>query len=46
MKAGDHNNVIRFLAPLAISDADLSEGLDILHDAIEATSLQLGLSLA
>jgi len=41
MKAGDHNNVIRFLAPLAISDDDLREGLDILRGAIEETSLQL-----
>ncbi len=40
MKAGDHNNVIRFLAPLTISDADLAEGLDILRGAIEETSLQ------
>ena len=41
MKAGDHNNVIRFLAPLSISDAELAEGLDILHRAVATTSLEL-----
>lgn len=38
MKAGDHNNVIRFLAPLAISDEEMEEGLGILEGAIVETS--------
>ena len=41
MKAGDRNNVIRFLAPLSISDAELIEGLEILHRSISTASLEL-----
>ncbi|MDA8344734.1 MAG: 4-aminobutyrate--2-oxoglutarate transaminase [Thermaerobacter sp.] len=41
MKAGDHNNVIRFLAPLTISDMELSEGLGILGQVIAQTSREL-----
>jgi 4-aminobutyrate aminotransferase/(S)-3-amino-2-methylpropionate transaminase len=37
-KAGTYGNVIRFLAPLTISDAELDEGLDILEEAIAAVS--------
>ncbi len=37
-KAGTHNNVIRFLAPLVITDEQLEEGLGILEEAIAATS--------
>jgi 4-aminobutyrate aminotransferase/(S)-3-amino-2-methylpropionate transaminase len=35
MKAGTYDNVVRLLAPLVISDADLHEGLDVLVDALE-----------
>lgn len=38
MKAGHHNQVIRFLAPLAITDEQLDEGLDILEEAIASVS--------
>jgi len=34
MKAGIWNNVIRFLAPLCITDAQLEEGLQILSGAM------------
>ena len=34
VRAGSHNNVIRFVAPLVISDADLRDGLDVLDQAI------------
>jgi 4-aminobutyrate aminotransferase/(S)-3-amino-2-methylpropionate transaminase len=37
-KAGTYGNVIRFLAPLTISDEQLDEGLDILEEAIAAVS--------
>ncbi len=33
--AGTYGNVIRFLAPLVITDAQLEAGLDILHAALE-----------
>jgi 4-aminobutyrate aminotransferase/(S)-3-amino-2-methylpropionate transaminase len=35
MKAGTYDNVVRLLAPLVISDADLQEGLDVLVDTLE-----------
>jgi 4-aminobutyrate aminotransferase/(S)-3-amino-2-methylpropionate transaminase len=35
LKAGTYDNVVRLLAPLVISDADLHEGLDILVAALE-----------
>ncbi|MGH2754346.1 MAG: 4-aminobutyrate--2-oxoglutarate transaminase [Actinomycetota bacterium] len=35
LKAGTYDNVVRLLAPLVISDADLHEGLDVLTDALE-----------
>jgi 4-aminobutyrate aminotransferase/(S)-3-amino-2-methylpropionate transaminase len=35
MKAGTYDNVVRLLAPLVISDADLHEGLDVLVDALQ-----------
>jgi 4-aminobutyrate aminotransferase / (S)-3-amino-2-methylpropionate transaminase / 5-aminovalerate transaminase len=35
LKAGTYDNVVRLLAPLVISDADLHEGLDILVHALE-----------
>lgn len=38
MKAGNANNVIRFLAPLAIADEQLNEGLDILEAGIAGVS--------
>ncbi len=38
MKAGEHNQVIRFLAPLNISSEQLDEGLDILEAALAAES--------
>src|SRR5690606_21109497 len=34
VKAGFHGNVLRFLGPLNMSDADLQRGLDILESAI------------
>ena len=34
IKAGLYDNVIRFLAPLVISDTLLGEGLDILGETI------------
>jgi 4-aminobutyrate aminotransferase/(S)-3-amino-2-methylpropionate transaminase len=34
VKAGAHKNVLRFLGPLSISDAELEEGLQILEGAI------------
>jgi 4-aminobutyrate aminotransferase/(S)-3-amino-2-methylpropionate transaminase len=36
IKAGVHDNVIRTLMPLTISDADLKRGLDILEGALKA----------
>ena len=41
MKAGDQDNVIRFLAELAISAAEIHEGPGIVRLAIEQVSLQL-----
>jgi 4-aminobutyrate aminotransferase/(S)-3-amino-2-methylpropionate transaminase len=40
--AGTYGNVIRFLAPLVISDAQLERGLDILKAAIAASLKKLG----
>jgi 4-aminobutyrate aminotransferase/(S)-3-amino-2-methylpropionate transaminase len=37
-KAGHHNQVIRFLAPLNIAAEQLEEGLDILEEAVAAES--------
>ncbi|MBI5247691.1 MAG: aspartate aminotransferase family protein [Elusimicrobia bacterium] len=39
IKAGVHDNVIRTLMPLVISDADLKRGLDILDDAFGSFKL-------
>ncbi len=39
VRAGTHNNVIRFVAPLVIGDADLREGLDVLDAAIAAAAM-------
>lgn len=39
--AGIYGNVIRFLAPLVITDAQLQAGLDILEEAIETCSQRL-----
>lgn len=36
IKAGVHDNVIRTLMPLVISDADLNRGLDILDESLDA----------
>ena len=35
LKAGTYDNVVRLLAPLVISEEDLSEGLDVLVEALE-----------
>jgi 4-aminobutyrate aminotransferase/(S)-3-amino-2-methylpropionate transaminase len=35
LTCGLHGNVIRILVPLAISDEDLAQGLDILEDSIQ-----------
>ncbi len=38
MSAGSYSNVIRLLAPLVISDAQLDEGLDVLEAALAAAA--------
>ncbi|MEA2666452.1 MAG: 4-aminobutyrate aminotransferase / (S)-3-amino-2-methylpropionate transaminase / 5-aminovalerate [Candidatus Eremiobacteraeota bacterium] len=38
VKAGTYDNVIRFLAPLVISDEQLAEGLAVLEDALVAAT--------
>lgn len=38
VKAGTYDNVIRFLAPLVISDEQLAEGLDVLEAALLAAT--------
>ncbi len=38
IKAGHHDSVIRFLAPLAITDDQIAEGLEVLENAIAALS--------
>ena len=40
VRAGLHDNVIRFVAPLVITDSELDEGLDVLHAALEAATAQ------
>ncbi len=40
LKAGHHDNVIRFLAPLVITDDQIEEGLEIFEGAIAAVSPQ------
>jgi 4-aminobutyrate aminotransferase/(S)-3-amino-2-methylpropionate transaminase len=37
--AGVYSNVIRFLAPLVITDEQLNAGLDIFEDAIKKLSV-------
>lgn len=44
MKAGDHSNVIRFLAPFALSDDQLEEGMGILEAAIARTAARLAVT--
>jgi 4-aminobutyrate aminotransferase/(S)-3-amino-2-methylpropionate transaminase len=39
LKAGTMNNVIRFLAPLTITDEQLDEGLDIVAEALRVVGL-------
>jgi 4-aminobutyrate aminotransferase/(S)-3-amino-2-methylpropionate transaminase len=36
LKAGTYDNVVRLLAPLVISDADLNEGLDVLIESLRS----------
>jgi len=36
IKCGVHRNIVRFLAPLVLSDADLAEALEILEVALKA----------
>ena len=38
LKAGTHNSVIRFLAPLVTTDDQLNEGLDVLEGALARTA--------
>jgi 4-aminobutyrate aminotransferase/(S)-3-amino-2-methylpropionate transaminase len=38
IRCGSYGNVIRFLAPLTISDAELNEGLDILEEALSVVN--------
>ncbi len=40
LKAGHHDNVIRFLGPLVITDDQVDEGLEILESAIATVSPQ------
>lgn len=40
LKAGTYDNVVRMLAPLAITDEKLESGLDILVEALEWTQAQ------
>ena len=40
LPAGPHGNVLRVLAPLVISDADLARGLDAIEEAVLALSEQ------
>jgi 4-aminobutyrate aminotransferase/(S)-3-amino-2-methylpropionate transaminase len=40
LSAGTHGNVIRFLVPLVITDAELDEGLGLLEEAIQAATLK------
>jgi len=35
LKAGTYNNVVRFLAPLVITDEQLEAGLSILEERME-----------
>jgi 4-aminobutyrate aminotransferase/(S)-3-amino-2-methylpropionate transaminase len=37
IKCGVHRNIVRFLAPLVLSNADLAAALDILEGALQAT---------
>jgi 4-aminobutyrate aminotransferase/(S)-3-amino-2-methylpropionate transaminase len=39
IKCGVYRNIVRFLAPIVLSDADLDEALRILREAIEAERL-------
>ncbi|MFC7396511.1 4-aminobutyrate--2-oxoglutarate transaminase [Chelatococcus sp. GCM10030263] len=39
IKCGVHRNIVRFLAPLVLSNADLVAALDILEGALQATTL-------
>ena len=41
--AGTYGNVIRFLAPLTISDTELDEGLDVLDDCFETLNQSLAI---
>jgi 4-aminobutyrate aminotransferase/(S)-3-amino-2-methylpropionate transaminase len=41
IKCGVHRNIVRFLAPLVLSNADLAAALDILEGALQATTLPL-----
>lgn len=40
IKCGVHRNVVRFLAPLVVSDADLDEAINIIDAANGATALR------
>lgn len=40
IKCGVHRNVVRFLAPLVLSDADLDEALAILDAAVASTAMR------
>ncbi len=42
VKAGVHNNVIRFLYPLIITEDELNRGLAILQEAVVETATELG----
>lgn len=37
LKCGVHDNVVRFLVPLVISDQDLARGLDMVEDALRTS---------
>ena len=38
VRAGMHENIIRFIAPLVIGDAELDEGLAVLEEALQAAT--------
>ena len=44
--AGTHDNVIRILMPLVISDEEFSEAMDVIEDGLEYAAADLGVLTA
>ena len=44
--AGTHDNIIRILMPLVISDEEFSEAMDVIGDALAYAAAELGLLVA